>query len=215
MILVTGSKGYIGQNLMKKLDREGLRSKGYDIQNGQDILDYEMLRYYIKDCDTVVHLAAIPGVGVCEREPVEAVEVNINGTINIVEAATELGVKTVFISSFAVKGSNRDTVYGLTKRLGEKIVLNENGIVLRLSNVWGGDNYLKMKNSAIARLNKGTWEERGHGSEIRDFVKIDRVCQEIVNMLDKTGPLTYEVSSGHPITINELKRRYHAGEYRV
>lgn len=215
MILVTGSRGYIGSNLMMILEKTDVDAKGYDLKDGQDILNYEMLRFCARDCDTIVHLAAIPGVGICEEFPIDAINTNINGTAVVNRVAEEVGARMIYISSFAVMGNNRDTVYGLTKRLGEKIVLRTGGIVLRLSNVWGGDNYLEMKDSAIARLNKGTWEDRGHGKEIRDFVKIDRVCHDIIEMFDKDGPLVYGVCSGYPITINELKRRFYAGEFKV
>ena len=52
------------------------------------------------------------------------------------------------------------TVYGLTKKSGEMITKNYGGVIVRISNVYGGLGYTELKESVIARLLKGTFRAR-------------------------------------------------------
>lgn len=212
MILVTGGRGYIGENFIKKHPRGTI---SYDLKDNQDVLDIELLEKYMKQVETVVHLAALPSVGKCEENPIEAVEKNIIGTLNVCKLASKHKVKIIYASSFAVKhGENIQKMYGLSKYIGEKMVAYYGGVSLRFSNVWGGENYLRLKDSAIARLNKGTWEERGHGGETRDFVHVSVVIEQIYKAINYPAGV-YDVCSGDPITIAELKNRFIKGMYHM
>ena len=72
---------------------------------------------------------------------------------------------------------------------------------------------MKLKDSAIARLNKCTFEDRGHGEEIRDFIHVDDVCKGIVAAFNYDSGV-YDLKSGISISINELIERFHGGEFR-
>ena len=207
MILVTGGLGYIGENFIRKHPDE---SFSYDIKLGQDVLDENLLESYMLMADTVVHLSAISGIGACEKGVPEAVLNNIMGTLTVCRLASKHGVKIVYASSQAV---HRDSVYGLSKKIGERVVSYYDGVSLRFSNVWGGGNYLGMKDSAIARLNKGTWEDRGDNAEVRDFIHVDNVCNRIYESIYPSG--VYDVCSGVKITIGELQEKFKLGEYRL
>jgi len=208
MILVTGGDGYIGENFIKKYPDETI---SYDIKHNQDILDVNLLESYMLSVDAVIHLAAISGIGACENGVPEAVMNNILGTLNVCSLAAKHGVKIIFSSSQAV---HRDTLYGLSKRVGEKIVAYYGGTSLRFSNVYGGSNYLRLKDSAIARLNKGTWEDRGHDGEYRDFVHVNEVVKQIHDAIKQPRGI-YDVCSGDTITIAELRRRFNLGMYHM
>ena len=58
-ILVTGHKGYLGSEFVKKYGKD-FEVVGYDLQDGDDLLDYPKLVRKMEDCEQVVHLAAIP-----------------------------------------------------------------------------------------------------------------------------------------------------------
>jgi len=91
-----------------------------------DIRDNNRLKSAMYGVDTVFHLAALKHVDVCEYNPIEAVKVNILGSINVVDAATENGVdKLLAISSD--KAVHPVNVYGATKLTMEKIIIKSNG----------------------------------------------------------------------------------------
>ncbi len=98
-IFITGSKGFIGTELIKHLSKKGgFEIISYDLKEEKDILNYEQLRKAMKDCDIVVHLAAIRG-------PYENMtfsdyfRVNCIGTFNVAQAALENGIRRFIYSS--------------------------------------------------------------------------------------------------------------------
>jgi len=195
--LITGGLGYIGSNLASRFVDPII----YDLKNGRDILDRHFFRLFLEKADVCFHLAAIPGIQQCEDDPLRAFDVNVYGTFNIAKLCSELGVPLIFASSHAVYGS---TLYGLTKRLAEDIVRHYGGTVVRIANVYGGKRYTELKDSAVARLMKGTWEECGHDNEERYFVHVDEVCKVLMGAVDSPGCL-FSAIARHPITIRRLK----------
>jgi len=207
--LITGSEGYIGFNLSRLLMDQNIRIIGYDIENGLDLLDKETLGRYMRRADMCFHLGAYGNVPECERTPYKAIEGNIISTMNVLSLAHDYGVKVVFSSSFAVlHPENRQSVYGLTKALDEKLVAYYDGIICRISNVFGGAGYTMKKDSVIARLINGTFEDRGHGDEKRDFIHVEDVCKKLLWASDQPpynqNHIIHEIKSGYEISINEL-----------
>ena len=196
--MITGGEGYIASNLKKFL----LNPILYDLQNGDDILNEERLSRKMKGIRTCFHLAAVSSVPLCETHPVEAIETNICGTQNVLKTAKENSVKVVFASSFAIY-VNPHTVYGMTKTLGEKIVEHYGGVICRIANVYGGQGFLQ-KETAIARLMKDTFEERGHGAEKRDFIHVDQVCKKLIEASTLSNSSIIDICTEHMITIDDL-----------
>ena len=97
-----------------------------------------------------------------------------------------------------------DNLYAMTKYLVENIVVNYGGRVLRIANVYGGSNYLDKKDTVVARLMKGTFEDRGHGEEARDFIHIDEVCRAFLHMLSLPEGYIDLACHGVMTTIDEL-----------
>jgi len=105
-ILVTGSEGYFGKPLVEAL-RQKHEIVRYDIIQGKDVLNYSQLKEAMKDCEVVIHTAAIP-------KPDEAktfddyFQLNCVGTMNAVKAAIENQVRRfIFISSTGYYGVER------------------------------------------------------------------------------------------------------------
>ena len=90
-----------------------------------DIRDKKRLKYSAEDVDHIFHLAALKHVPVCEHTPEETVQTNIIGTINAVEVAKETKVKT-FVLVSTDKAVDPINVYGVSKSMAEKIVVNAN-----------------------------------------------------------------------------------------
>lgn len=145
-ILIIGGTGSWGQELTKQMlinypsiSEIGIYSRGEHKQvemarkfNNEklkfvvgDIRDKNSLLHATKGIDHLFHLAALKHVPVCETNPVETVKTNIQGTINAVEAAVENEIPN-FILISTDKAVNPINVYGVSKSMAEKIVVNAN-----------------------------------------------------------------------------------------
>jgi len=205
-VLITGDEGYIGSNLYQHLRRHGFSVVGYDLKSGFDIRDRKSLQDKMKNCDLVVHLAAKTGVMDCEENKDEAYDVNIGGTRNVVDSADKNGARVILASTFAAK--NPRNTYGETKKQAEKIILSSGGVVLRLSNVYGGKRYLELKNTVIAQCLRARDAElpiqlHGRGEQERDFIHVDDVCRGFIDSINVDSGI-YEVSTGVQTSISEI-----------
>jgi len=90
-----------------------------------DVRDKEALKAACQGVDYVFHLAALKHVPVCEDQPYEALKTNVIGTQNVIEAAIDNGVsKVIYISTD--KAANPSNFYGMTKAIGEKLIVYAN-----------------------------------------------------------------------------------------
>lgn len=85
-----------------------------------DIRDEARLRTSMKNVDYVIHAAALKQVPACEYNPNEAIKTNINGAVNVINAALETGVKKVIALS-TDKAVNPINLYGGTKLVSDKL----------------------------------------------------------------------------------------------
>lgn len=92
-----------------------------------DVRDYEAVRFAMRDVDIVFHLAALKHVPICEDHPQEAIKTNITGTTNIVNAAIENQISKV-IDVSTDKAVDPLNLYGMTKAVGEKLILQANDL---------------------------------------------------------------------------------------
>jgi len=174
-VLVTGGAGHIGSHIVDAVLAEGAsrvlvfdnfaegisRNLQPALKSGRvevlarDIRDYEDLEVAMKGVDFVFHTASIMLLEARLR-PAKAMETNINGTFNVLQAAAKCGVrKVIFSSTGSVYGEplyvpmdenhpyNNETIYGATKIAGEQFCRNfhrEHGlafVALRYFNVYG------------------------------------------------------------------------------
>lgn len=96
-ILVTGSSGYIGRELVQHLSKKHL-VKEYDVAQGSDIFDQKKLRRAMAGCDVVIHLAAIPKPVEGKTFP-EYFRTNCEATLQVAEAAVAAGVRRIVYAS--------------------------------------------------------------------------------------------------------------------
>lgn len=90
-----------------------------------DVRDWEAVRSATRGVDFIFHMAALKHVPICEDHPQEAIKTNIIGTTNIVNAAIENGVSKV-IDVSTDKAVEPLNLYGMTKAVGEKLILQAN-----------------------------------------------------------------------------------------
>ena len=107
-----------------------------------DVRDINRLRRAMHGVDIVVHAAALKQVPACEYNPIEAIETNITGARNVIDAALDTGIKRVLALS-TDKAVNPVNLYGATKLCAEKLFVQSNayasGTVTRFSCVRYGN----------------------------------------------------------------------------
>ena len=160
VILVTGGSGFLGRHLIQRLLDKYPDSEVRTISRSEnaiqrlriecsserlipivgDIRDIDSLKYAIRDADTVVHLAAMKHIDLCETHAVEAITINVIGTKNLLD----LFNGTTFIGMSTDKSVEATTCYGATKLLLEKMILerakkeeDRRYIVIRAGNIFG------------------------------------------------------------------------------
>lgn len=201
--LITGGAGYIGMELTYKLRKRDHTIQVYDIKHGNDIRDYENLHSQMQGMDVCVHLAAISGFGACDQDPARTITTNINGTLNVLAAAKKLDVTVIFTSSISTKAPDR--LYSITKKIGEELCSLYGQTALRLSNVYGGNNYLEMKKSVIsAFIQDNPLTIYGSGNQSRDFIHVDDVVTAIMAAAKAKTESPIDVTTGKLTTINEV-----------
>ncbi|MCD4844064.1 MAG: sugar nucleotide-binding protein [Methanosarcinales archaeon] len=144
-ILITGASGYVGARIFEDLrghhDVTGTfqRNKFFTDLRQLDITDRKTVLETISDAnpDLIIHAAAIPSRGRCEKNPHKATATNASGTENVVEAANMNNAKIIYISSLGA--IEPVTQYGKTKLIGEGHAKNARmGYnILRLSVTFG------------------------------------------------------------------------------
>ena len=139
VILITGGAGSIGTVLTKKILEYPIKSirvfdnneynlfkLGRLISDSRlrllqgSIKDKERLELACTDVDIVIHAAALKNTEITEFNPIETIDVNINGTVNVIKTIIKCKPKK-FLNISSDKSVDSSTLYGTTKQLGEKI----------------------------------------------------------------------------------------------
>ena len=170
-ILVTGGAGYLGLNFCQFLLNKKVKVKVADILNYKndnlsefikkknfqfsniDVRNFKKTQEFSKDCDAVVHFAGIVGYPACNKNPKEAKSTNILGSKNI--SLIFKNRPKIYSNTSTIYGNidsgfcneetkpNPLTIYSKTKFKGEKHFLDNNGVSLRLSTVFGLSNTMR------------------------------------------------------------------------
>ena len=242
---MTGGAGFIGSNLVKLLLESGREVVIYDnLSSGYrknvdalpeatfvegDVRDGNRLAEAMTGVDTVFHLAASVGNVRSIEAPIEDSEINVMGTLRVLEAARALKVrKVVFSSSAGIFGELKqlpisedhpvepDSPYGASKLAAEKLCLayaklyEIEAVCLRYFNVYGPNQRYDAYGNVIPifahqMLLGQTVTIFGDGDQTRDFVNVRDVVR--LNLLASEARGTsgaFNVGSGTFVTINRL-----------
>ncbi len=248
--LVTGGAGFIGSHIVEELLKRGesvrvldnlstgkrqnvLRFNGnenFEFIEG-DLRSYHIVQEAVKGIDYVLHQGALPSVPRSVKDPITTNDVNVNGTLNILDASINAGVKRViFASSSSIYGNSQElpkkedmkpspeSPYALTKYTGERycqIFTKLHGletVCLRYFNVFGPRQDPDSQYSAvIPKFIKLIKDGKspviyGDGTASRDFTFVSNVV--MANLLacssDKAVGEVYNIACGESITINQL-----------
>lgn len=248
--LVTGGAGFIGSNIVEELlkkgynvrvldnfatgKRENLKEfeKNIELIEG-DIRSFHIVQQAVKGIDVILHQAALPSVPRSIKDPITSNEVNVVGTLNILEAAKENGVKRiVYASSSSVYGDNPElpkhegmtpnplSPYAVSKLAGEKYcqvysrLYGIETVILRYFNVFGPRQDPNSQYSAVIpkfiKLMSGNQAPTiyGDGTQSRDFTYVANVVE--ANILAATKPVDTPIvlncATHGQVTLNSLIR---------
>jgi UDP-glucose 4-epimerase len=243
-VLITGGAGFIGSNLSRHLLNRGHEIAIYDdLSSGLrsnihsevnffqgSLVDLPFLKKVIKNFDCVVHLGARGSVPRSIKYPIQTHEVNSTGTLNVLEACREFGVRYIFTSSSSVYGANKVlpkneqmvlkplTPYGASKLAGEALSFayaNSYSLpvtTFRFFNVFGP--WQRPDHEYAAVIPKWIWQAMGKrgivvfgdGNQSRDFTSVSTVVDIITVSIEKsiTHAEPINLAFGNRISLNQI-----------
>jgi len=244
-ILVTGAAGGIGSTLIRELKNHNLylldnlrngykenliddRNKMYGEWDDRSITDSLVDLWEDVDFDAVIHLAAITSLPDCEENFVEAFDVNVTGTANILDFCKRRGVKKViYASTSAVYENNTGMLtedmqvnpslfYSSTKLMGESICesfrknYDMQIATLRFFNVFGPRQDHQRSNPPLLNYlvrqfcNNESPVLHSDGTQSRDYVHVDDVVKMITLCLNQNVNDTYNLCTGVKVSVLEM-----------
>jgi nucleoside-diphosphate-sugar epimerase len=229
-VMVTGGAGYVGSVLVRQLLSEGhsvhvidnLTFGGHSMMPlfidpcfsfaKVDVRDRAGLERELQGADAVVHLAALVGYPLCKKLPVQAVEVNVDGTRNVIEAMPK-AAKLMYASTGSNYGEvegictedtplNPLSLYGETKTDAERMCLERgNSVGLRFATAYG----LSPRPRLDLMINDFCWQAIHQRYLVvyekhfrRTFIHVLDIARAMCHMLDKWDSLEHQVFNvGH------------------
>jgi UDP-glucose 4-epimerase len=245
--LITGAAGFLGSALANQLAREGHQVRGLDdLSTGDpqglgpdvhftrgDVNDRPKLWTLLQEVDCVYHLAARVTVPESMLYPREYNAVNVGGTVSLMEAMRDVGVRRVaLVSSGAVYGEqaeqpvseaavpNPGSPYAVSKLAAEYYVRtigrlwNIETVSLRVFNAFGPGQHLPPSNPPVVPYflrqaqRGGSMVVQGDGMQTRDFAYVDDVISGLVAAATAPGinGMVLNIGSGRETSIRDLAR---------
>lgn len=243
--LVTGGAGFIGSNLVELLQSEGHQvvvlddlSSGYaeNLREGAHFVEGDVsvegvAESAAKGCDVIIHLAASVGNTRSIDNPMRDSEINVIGTLRVLEAARSNGIRRVVASSSAgIFGELKtlpiaedhpqdpDSPYGVSKLAAEKMCLVYNklysmsNVCLRYFNVYGRRQRYDAYGNVIPIFAEKMLRRQpitifGDGEQTRDFVHVTDVAMaNYLSAVSADAAGAFNIGSASRVTINELAR---------
>ena len=248
VFLITGGAGFIGSNLCDELLKRGKKVRVIDnLSTGKmenlskvikeiefiqgDLRNIDDLRKAVKGVDTVFHIGAIPSVTRSVKDPITSNEANVDGTLNLLVASKEAGVRRlVYSGSSSAYGDKIELLkseelspaplspYAVSKLTGEYYcsvfskLYGIETVVLRYFNVFGprqdpSSPYSGVISIFIRQMISGEKPTvYGDGEQSRDFTFVKNVVNANIAASEKPGisGSLINVACGMRITLNEL-----------
>jgi len=237
--MVTGAAGFIGSHLMNTLSSQGHNVIGLDDMSTGDLnnLSSSKLRYSCltgditnthdminlsntlsSDVDVIFHLAAKSRIAPSFDNPQENFNVNVMGTVNVLELARRHNARVVYAGSSSCCDNVFANPYSASKHLGEEACLTYCSVygvktsIARFFNVYGpreiesGDYATVIGIFKRQKRAKQPLTVTGDGSKRRDFVHVYDIVRGLIDIANKAKGEgeTYNLGSGEDISILEL-----------
>jgi UDP-N-acetylglucosamine/UDP-N-acetyl-alpha-D-glucosaminouronate 4-epimerase len=246
-VLVTGGAGFIGSNLVRALvergdavrvldnfstgNRANLAGLEIEVVEGE-LRSYERVHNAVRGVEVVYHLGALGSVPRSVQDPLTSSAVNVEGTLNVLLAARDEGIRrVVFSSSSSIYGSARTTPtpeteapdpvspYGVAKLAAERYCVSFSrvyhsfeSVVLRYFQVFGPrqnpfSQYAAVVPLFVTALSGGEpITIFGDGEQSRDFTYVDNVVEATITAAEAAGASgrIFNIASGAPATVNHV-----------
>jgi UDP-glucose 4-epimerase len=233
--VVTGGAGFIGSHVVDALVARGDEVTVIDdlstgrrefVNPGAQLIEHDIREPLAFDADLVFHLAAQADVGTSVEQPVFDAQVNVLGTLNVLEAARASGATVVFTSTGgAIYGDvmapaaedaplRPVSPYGMAKQAAEAYVTGWSrihdmaSVVLRLANVYGPRQSAALEGGVVAifleRMEAGEGTAIfGDGEQTRDFVYVGDVVSAVLAAAERADGI-FNVGTGLETSVNRL-----------
>jgi nucleoside-diphosphate-sugar epimerase len=245
--LVTGGAGFIGSHLTEEIARRGHRVRvadslitgkrsnlahipGVEFVEG-DLAELEFAKKVAAGCDYVLHQAAIPSVPRSVKNPIESNRANVDGTLNILVAARDAGVKRLVFAASSSAYGNTETLpkhegmptsplspYALQKVVGEQYLqmftrlYGLETVSIRYFNVFGPRQDPSSPYSGVisvfatALLENRSPTIYGNGEQTRDFTYVANVVDGVLRACEapRASGEVINVATGGRISLNQL-----------
>jgi len=201
-IIVIGSKGMLGRDLMPRLKAKGLNVRGFDIDELDITRSDKILPCFVPfDPDVVINCAAYTAVDKAESEPELAFAVNSEGPANLANACKELNIPFIHISTDYVFDGNGEKPYC------EDDPVNPLGVYGQSK--WGGEEAVRsrLKEHLIVRT---SWLYGVHGNNfVKTILRLCREKEELSVVADQKGCPTWtgDLSDALVELIDRIKNR--------
>ena len=238
-IMVTGGAGFVGTNLIKRLLKDGHNVVSLDnystgkkenhqegcVYHECDIRDIIDFNYFMKDVDIVYHLGALARIQPSFKNPANALEVGILGTMNILEYAREQGCKVIFAGSSSVHSGKLKNPYTFSKVVADDLCLlykkhfNVDTKICRFYNVYGPHQLTEGEYCTVIGIFENQYKEgveltiTGDGEQRRDFTHVDDIVEGLIltAQSDNFEIDIVELGRGNNHSINELAKMFGCG----
>ncbi len=223
--LVTGHTGFLGRNLLPALTTQGIRTLGYSNRDGKDILDSRQLLDSTRKVTTVYHLAAYAKPAESLQNPSLAMEVNVRGTLNILEACRKNDVDLVYPSTCEIYGDSKDPIteahslsppnpYAASKAAADRLCYSYSkayGLkvaILRLFNPYGRHQQLNkvIPTFYFQAVNQQPISVYGDGNDTRDYTYVSDVVKAFTMASELPSGETVNICTGRALTNLEVAK---------
>ena len=222
-ILILGSSGFLGSHLVKFLLKNNevvqfdMNPPPQKIADSEfikgSILDKTLVTSAMKDVDIVYHFAAMTDIDIVNESPAQAIEVNIAGTSNVLEACVQEKIERFIFSSSVYVYSEFGGVYKSTKQACELLIEDYNKMhdlgytILQLGSVYGpGAKQINLISRLINEaLSLKEIHHYGTGEEVRQYIYVKDVVRAAATSIDNNYKNKKIILLGNErITISEL-----------
>jgi len=200
-VVVFGGNGFIGSYVVEELIKQGYKVVSADLNSSKyvddkyfkkcDILDVESVNKLIEGASIVYNFAGFANLDDAIANPIKALELNVMGNMNILEACKKHHVKRFVYASSAYAMSDKGSFYGISKLTSEKLTeeyYKKFGLeftIVRYGSVYGERDY---HNNYIYNLLKKSVQTNeinhsGDGEEIREYIHAADVAKLAVDII--------------------------------
>lgn len=207
--LVIGSEGFVGKPLCKFLENKGERVVRFDIKRGENE-DGRSQKLPLDGVDRIYFLAwEVGGAKYLYKEEVQQRQLdwNLKLMLNVMPQLHAAGKPFLFVSSQLAEEC--DTVYGVTKHLGEVWTKIFNGVRVRLWNVYGSVEETTERSHVVSDFvhqaaEAGEIKMLTTGEEKRQFIHVDDVCEAFHTALSLDVKDVYDVTSFEWVKVRDV-----------